>query len=112
MRIFSALLHTRPTAKHVIWPRIDQKSCLKSMLSLNLIVHPIEPLMVNNQLETNLEAIREKIESLGAENILCIHSTISCFAPRHPDKISSIGKTAKEFDIPHIVNGAYFLTER
>ncbi len=101
----------RPNAKHVIWPRIDQKSCLKSMLSLNLTVHPIEPLLQDRELVTNLEAIENKIRELGDKNILCIHSTISCFAPRRPDKITDIGKISYQRDIPHIVNGAYFLTE-
>jgi len=107
---FIALLHMRPNAKHVIWPRIDQKSCLKSMLSLNLTVHPIEPLLQDRELVTNLEAIENKIRELGDKNILCIHSTISCFAPRRPDKITDIGKISYQRDIPHIVNGAYFLT--
>lgn len=101
----------RPNAKHVIWPRIDQKSCLKSMLSLNLTVHPIEPLLQDRELVTNLEAIENKIRELGDKNILCIHSTISCFAPRRPDKITDIGKISYQRDLPHIVNGAYFLTE-
>jgi len=107
---FIALLHERPKAKHVIWPRIDQKSCLKSMLSLNLTVHPIEPSLQDFELVSNLEAIENKIRELGDENVLCIHSTISCFAPRRPDKIADIGKIAFRRDIPHIVNGAYFLT--
>jgi len=107
---FIVLLHKRPNAKHIIWPRIDQKSCLKSMLSLNLTVHPIEPLLQDQELVTNMEAIENKIRELGDENILCIHSTISCFAPRRPDKIADIGKIAFQRDLPHIVNGAYFLT--
>ena len=81
------------------------------MLSLNLTVHPIEPLLQDQELVTNMEAIENKIRELGDENILCIHSTISCFAPRRPDKIADIGKIAFQRDLPHIVNGAYFLTE-
>ena len=81
------------------------------MLSLNLTVHPIEPSLQDFELVSNLEAIENKIRELGEENILCIHSTISCFAPRRPDKIADIGKIAFRHDVPHIVNGAYFLTE-
>ena len=28
----------RPNAKYVIWPRIDQKSCFKSMLTAGMIL--------------------------------------------------------------------------
>lgn len=50
-----------------------------------------EPVVVENVLEgdelrTDVEAVERKIEELGAENILCVHSTTSCFAPRVPDR--------------------------
>ena len=86
-----ALRLERPTAVNVIWPRIDQKSCLKSMLSLGLTVHVIEPKVTEKGLVTNTEEVEAKIQSLGAENILAIHSTISCFAPRQPDSLDALG---------------------
>lgn len=50
-----------------------------------------EPVVVENVLEgdelrTDLEAVERKIEELGADNVLCVHSTTSCFAPRVPDR--------------------------
>ncbi len=50
-----------------------------------------EPVVVENVLEgdelrTDLEAVERKIKELGAENVLCVHSTTSCFAPRVPDR--------------------------
>lgn len=50
-----------------------------------------EPVVVENVLEgdelrTDLEAVEQKIQELGAENVLCVHSTTSCFAPRVPDR--------------------------
>lgn len=30
---FLTLRHKRPKAKYIIWPRIDQKSCFKSMIT-------------------------------------------------------------------------------
>lgn len=50
-----------------------------------------EPVIIENRLEgdelcTDLGALREKVKELGAENILCIMSTTSCFAPRIPDR--------------------------
>lgn len=50
-----------------------------------------EPVVVENMLEgdelrTDLEAVERKIQELGAESVLCVHSTTSCFAPRVPDR--------------------------
>ena len=46
----------------------------------------IENVREGDELRTNLEEIQKKIEELGAENILCILTTTSCFAPRVPDR--------------------------
>lgn len=36
---------------------------------------------------TDVEAVREAVDSCGAENVLCVVTTTSCFAPRLPDKV-------------------------
>ncbi len=46
----------------------------------------IENVLEGDELRTNLEEVQRKIEELGAHNILCVHSTTSCFAPRVPDR--------------------------
>lgn len=46
----------------------------------------VENVLEGDELRTDLEAVERKIEELGAENILCVHSTTSCFAPRVPDR--------------------------
>ncbi|KAI1238221.1 hypothetical protein IHE44_0012939 [Lamprotornis superbus] len=71
-----------------------------------------EPVVVENVLEgdelrTDLEAVEAKIKALGAENILCVHSTTSCFAPRVPDRLEELAVICANYDIPHIVNNAY-----
>ncbi|GFS24281.1 O-phosphoseryl-tRNA(Sec) selenium transferase [Elysia marginata] len=99
----------RPKAKYVLWPRIDQKSCFKSIVTAGLEPVIIENVIEGDELRTDLTAISEKIQELGAENILCIMSTTSCFAPRAPDRLEEIGTTCKEHDIPHVVNNAYGL---
>merc|ERR1712129_103469 len=60
-----------------------------------------------DELNTNLKQIKQQISQINAENILCILSTTSCFAPRAPDNIIEIGKICKAFDIYHVVNNAY-----
>lgn len=107
--VLLTLQRLKPTAKYVLWPRIDQKTCLKCIITANLIAVPIEGVVVNDEIQTNLELIKKKIEDLGAENILTILSTTSCFAPRVPDKVKEISIICKEFNIFHVVNNAYGL---
>ncbi len=39
-----------------------------------------------DEVRTDLEALEREIKEKGAESILCILSTTSCFAPRAPDR--------------------------
>ncbi|XP_063313919.1 O-phosphoseryl-tRNA(Sec) selenium transferase [Pelobates fuscus] len=104
---FLTLRHKRPKAKYIIWPRIDQKSCFKSMITAGFEPVVIENVLEGDELRTDLTAINAKIQELGAENILCVHSTTSCFAPRVPDRLEELSVICATHDIPHIVNNAY-----
>lgn len=46
----------------------------------------IENVLEGHELRTDIEAVEAKIKALGAESVLCVHSTTSCFAPRVPDR--------------------------
>ena len=50
-------LKARPTAKYVLWSRIDQKSCFKSILTAGLEPVVVELLQRGEELGTDLEAI-------------------------------------------------------
>ena len=104
-----ALKSSKPSAEYVIWPRIDQKTCLKSILTANLVPLVIEPIIEGDEISTNLEAITAAINEKGKDKILCIFSTTSCFAPRTPDKVIPIAEICKQHDIYHVVNNAYGL---
>ncbi|XP_032437958.1 O-phosphoseryl-tRNA(Sec) selenium transferase isoform X1 [Xiphophorus hellerii] len=104
---FLTLRHRRPKARYIIWPRIDQKSCFKSMITAGFEPVVVENVVEGDELRTDLEAIQRKIDDLGAENILCVHSTTSCFAPRVPDRLEELATMCAKHDIPHIVNNAY-----
>lgn len=67
----------------------------------------IEPILVNDELTTNIVEINNKIIELGIENILCVFSTTSCFAPRGYDNIKEISIICKQKEIFHLVNNAY-----
>ncbi|KAG8510314.1 O-phosphoseryl-tRNA(Sec) selenium transferase [Galemys pyrenaicus] len=104
---FLTLRHKRPEAKYIIWPRIDQKSCFKSMITAGFEPVVIENVLEGDELRTDLEAVEAKIRELGPESILCVHSTTSCFAPRVPDRLEELAVMCANYGIPHIVNNAY-----
>jgi len=102
-----ALRHRRPKAKYVIWPRIDQKACFKAIITAGFEPVVIENVLEGDELRTDLDAIQQKIDELGAENVLCVYTTTSCFTPRTPDKLEEVAKLCKESDIAHLINNAY-----
>lgn len=115
MSISMCLLSLRlknPKAKYVIWFRVDQKTCLKSILTTGLEPIIIDPVLEGDELNTDLSALRKRLDSMEREEILCIIPTTSVFAPRLPDDIVGVSKLAKEFSIPVIVNNAYGLQSR
>lgn len=97
----------KPKANYVIWSRIDQKSCLKSIITSGLIPIIIPPIQYGEQLQTDIKGILKAVEDIGTENILCVSSTMSCFAPRAYDSVEEIAKICKENNLFHIVNNAY-----
>lgn len=99
----------KPDAKYVIWLRIDQQTCLKCIFSAGYIPLVIENRILGDKLHTDLEEVEKKILEVGANNILGVLSTASCFAPRIPDDIPGISKLCKKYDIFHLINSAYGL---
>ena len=60
-----------------------------------------------DELRTDVDGVRKRILEVGAENVLCVLSTTSCFAPRGVDKLLDLGRLCSELDVPHICNNAY-----
>ncbi|MBZ3881408.1 O-phosphoseryl-tRNA(Sec) selenium transferase [Sciurus carolinensis] len=67
----------------------------------------IENVLEGDELRTDLKAVEAKVQELGPDNVLCIHSTTSCFAPRVPDRLEELAVICANYGIPHIVNNAY-----
>jgi len=86
MLVLLTLKQQRPKAKYVLWPRIDQKSCFKCMVSAGVEPVVVENVLEGDELRTDLQALEEYVQKLGEENVLCVLTTTSCFAPRTPDK--------------------------
>ncbi|EPQ14826.1 O-phosphoseryl-tRNA(Sec) selenium transferase [Myotis brandtii] len=69
----------------------------------------IENVLEGDELRTDLKAVEAKIQELGSDNVLCVHSTTSCFAPRVPDRLEELAVICASYGVPHIVNNAYGL---
>lgn len=102
-----ALRPTRPQAQFVIWSRIDQKTCLKAVQAAGYTPCIIQLVQDGDELGTDIDAIKTKIEELGPERVAAVMTTTSCFAPRAPDRIVEVAKMCKDFSVPHVVNHAY-----
>ena len=107
--VLLTLARNKPKAKFVIWPRIDQKTCLKCMITAGLVPVVIEGHIENDEIWTDVDRVALKISELGEENVLAVMSTTSCFAPRVPDKVKDLAILCKERNIFHVVNNAYGL---
>ena len=103
-------LHRDTNRRNVIWSRIDQKSCIKSMtFDPSLTVHCVEQTYAHDGLVTDVGGIKTLITSLGADTIHSIVLTTSTFAPRTPDDVPSVAVLCKDNNIPLVVNNAYGL---
>ena len=113
-----AVRPTRPHAKYVIWPRIDQKTCLKCIVAAGYEPIVVEMKREGDELRTDMGALAATIERCSnngiTDSIACILSTTSCFAPRGPDDVVGIAKLCAEdrHNIPHIINNAYGVQSR
>ncbi|XP_035779761.1 O-phosphoseryl-tRNA(Sec) selenium transferase-like [Anopheles albimanus] len=105
----------RPQSRYVLWSRVDQQSCFKSILAAGLVPIVVDSLIATDddsrelKYATDLDTFQAKVEELGKEQICCILSTTSCFAPRNSDDIITLADLCLRNDIPHIVNNAYGL---
>jgi O-phospho-L-seryl-tRNASec:L-selenocysteinyl-tRNA synthase len=93
--------------RYVLWPRIDQKTCLKAVKAANLELVPLANVLCGDEIRTDMAAIQQEIERLGPDSIVCIVTTTSCFAPRAADSVVDVAKLCQILGIGHIVNNAY-----
>ena len=129
----------KPSARYVLWHRIDQKTCFKAIVTAGLVPVVIEGNFFesaaatatvpesgyssssnsgrsddrgggngsSDELCTNMASLKAEIERLGAENVLCVITTTSCFAPRAADRVPEVAALCKSTNLFHVVNNAY-----
>ena len=112
----AAIRDTRPrTDKRlaVIWPRVDQKSCIKAVGLAGLRLVVVENVVEGDQLRTDVDGVRAAIDAAGgAEGVCCVLTTTSCFAPRAVDRVVDVARICADLGVPHVVNNAYGVQSR
>ena len=76
--------------RYVLWPRIDQKTCLKAVVSAGLEAVPLALAAVGDELRTDVPALEAELMRLGPANVVAVVTTTSCFAPRAADDIVAV----------------------
>ncbi|EME32835.1 O-phospho-L-seryl-tRNA(Sec):L-selenocysteinyl-tRNA synthase isoform 1 [Galdieria sulphuraria] len=109
--IFLSLRTLKPHATKIILSRIDQKSCIKSIQAAGYESIIVDNHVIQDEARTDIKSISNWLE-LEADKILCVVSTMSCFAPRAPDDIVTIATLCQTMDVFHIVNNAYGVQSR
>lgn len=74
----------------MLWPRIDQKTCLKAVVSAGLEAVPLALAAVGDELRTDIAALEAELKRLGPANVVAVVTTTSCFAPRAADDIVAV----------------------
>ncbi|GIL49520.1 hypothetical protein Vafri_5850 [Volvox africanus] len=101
-----------PGADAVVWSRVDQKTCLKAITAAGLKPHVVELKRHGDELVTDVQSISEALEALGADRVVAVVTTTSCFAPRAPDDVAAVARLCATADVPHVVNNAYGIQSR
>lgn len=105
--VFLTIRQQNPKARYIVWSRIDQKSCFKSITTAGFEPVIITPVLNGDQLVTNAKKIEEFLQETDPSLIACVLSTTSCFAPRSCDDVETVAEICKKFHVPHVINNAY-----
>ena len=99
----------------IVWTRLDQKTCIKSILASGYDVCVVDPILEKDELVTNLQALEKELsaeENENTINIACVVSSTSCFAPRASDDVEAIAKLCQKYNVAHVINNAYGVQSR
>lgn len=100
--IFLAIRQEKPAAKFVIWSRIDQKSCFKSITTAGFEPIVVAPVLIGDELCTDVGKIESLMKDADPDSIACVLTTTSCFAPRASDDVESVAVLCRRYDVAHV----------
>lgn len=75
--------------------------------SPRLLWQAVEGLLEGDEIRTDLAGIEEEIHLRGTDNVVCVVTTTSCFAPRAADSVEQVAKLCQRLGVGHIINNAY-----
>ena len=101
-----------PGATRVVFPRVDQKTCMKVAASCGYELEVLPNAVAGDEVVTDLDGLASRIEALGPGTVACVMCTTSCFAPRAPDDVVGIARVCRQYDVPCVVNNAYGVQAR
>ena len=104
-----AMRATRPqTARHVLFLRVDQKSCLKSISTAGFTPVIVQNRAKGDELACTVDDVRAAVDACGGPDaVLCVMSNTSAFTPRTPDPVQQIAVACRELGIGHVINNAF-----
>jgi O-phospho-L-seryl-tRNASec:L-selenocysteinyl-tRNA synthase len=107
--VLSSLRQPGDTTKNIVlWSRIDQKSCFKAIQTAGLVCVIVPTMQEGDEVVTDLDALQKALEEYQGK-ILAVITTVSCFAPRVPDKVDKVAKFCQDANVYHVINSAYGL---
>lgn len=97
--------------RRVIWSRIDQGSCIKSILAADCEPIVIEPKKVGDGAYETQAVDCETYLKENSDSIVAIVATTSCFAPRKPDRVDQLADLSRNYGVPLLINNAYGVSD-
>ncbi len=97
----------------VVYPYAAHKSPIKAVSFAGLRMRLVETKLYEDAVKVDVGDIEDAIKrEIKDNNNPCVLSTLTFFPPREGDDIEEIAKICEEYDIPHIINGAYAIQNK
>ncbi len=92
----------------VIYPYAAHKSPIKATSFIGMRMRLVETVLDGDVVKVDVSDIEDAIrKEIRNNNNPVVLSTLTFFPPRKSDDIEEIAKICQEYDISHIINGAY-----
>ncbi|HIP91395.1 MAG TPA: O-phosphoseryl-tRNA(Sec) selenium transferase [Methanothermococcus okinawensis] len=96
-----------------IYPYAAHKSPIKGIYLAGFKMRLVETKLYGDSVQVDVGDIEDAIlQEIDIGNNPCVVSTLTFFPPRESDHIEEIAKICEEYNIPHVINGAYALQSR
>lgn len=92
----------------VIYPYAAHKSPIKATSFIGMRMRLVETVLDGDSVKVEVSDIEDAIRrEIKNKNNPVVLSTLTFFPPRESDDIEEIAKICQDYNIPHIINGAY-----